>query len=191
MMLHEVLPRLVVASKPTESPVFVRITFPLSFTPLQAWKDTRDALVDVATAYGIGALAPNDESVFSRLPAFAGFVAEGLKDQGRRLWLLIDECQVPQIFNLICEHDLGSSKISYCVPFGLRVRVDCFCLYFTGTVDQCSQREGKGRCFKYVQVFDCIDIGSRSMWLHRVEHADFSEFCTRAPHEQFRDVQQQ
>ena len=93
-MMHEVLPRLVVASNPKLSPVFVRIVLDMKSPPAQAWQRIRAQLRRVSEAFGIIARAPSDSELFDLLPDFAFDVATGLQGQGRCLWLLIDECQV-------------------------------------------------------------------------------------------------
>jgi hypothetical protein len=93
-MLHEVLPRLVVASKPAAEPVFVRIVFTLGTTYTDAWQLIRDRLLSVCQAFDVGAQLPPDTDMSKTLPDFVLAVAQGFKEQGRQLWLLIDECQV-------------------------------------------------------------------------------------------------
>jgi hypothetical protein len=104
-MLHEMLPRLVVASKPATEPVFVRIVFQLGFTPSQAWLLVKIRLAMVARAFAIEADVPSDANAEIALDDFALDVAAGLQKQGRRLWLLIDECQVIfQCLMFLCCH---------------------------------------------------------------------------------------
>jgi hypothetical protein len=95
MMLHEVLPRLVVASKPETEPVFVRIVLDMRSSPAQAWLRIKAELLLVCEAFEINApVLLGDEYLSSLLPGLVSAVASGLKEESRRLWLLIDECQV-------------------------------------------------------------------------------------------------
>jgi DNA polymerase III delta prime subunit len=96
-MLHEVLPRLVVASNPKMSPVFVRIVFTLGTKPREAWLRIKNRLAKVARAFEIIVDVPSDANTADELDDFALDVATGLQKQGLRLWLLIDECQVLRV----------------------------------------------------------------------------------------------
>ena len=132
-MLHEVLPRLVVASNPDKTPVFVRIVFPLNSTPTAARQQIREELDFVSNAFGIGATMPSAATSPTLLVKLVEGIAKGLQKQGRRLWLLIDESQVIIIIVL---------ALHFCIHW----------IFVTGATDQCKRLNGEVRIRVPIQI---------------------------------------
>jgi hypothetical protein len=99
VVLHQVLPSLVAARAVEFTPVFVRLTFSIDDSPLQAafslWGELK-RVADAFDSFGVAAPATGvtfEHSCFE-IANLIATISRQLESRKFRLWLLIDECQV-------------------------------------------------------------------------------------------------
>jgi hypothetical protein len=96
-VLHHLLPSMAVSRPLHRSPVFVRLSFALGDTPVQAAVRIKNELIAVVDAFGLPTriLDGPDSRVHFSIPGWIKQIGDEFESRNQQLWIMMDECQVP------------------------------------------------------------------------------------------------
>lgn len=131
-VLRDVLPALIAqehsrSGLPEEQPFIVNFTFSIKSSAALAAQQLECGLRDALAGLGVRIRVHNDaKQALQQLPITIEQAARAVRERGRSLWLLLDQCEVrpshARSSSLLC-----SGRVPSCVPaatFTLRARCD-------------------------------------------------------------------